>query len=320
MVFDKLKYAIEEVLNNYSDRYWWHMRLEHRIIGPVQQRVYGNDGIGVMNEDWDTLLVIDACRADIFEDTVADDDYNEYRVVTSKGSATPEWMERTFKGKEFGDTVYVSANPWVSKIAPESFHEVYNIWLDDYDIEEGELADAETLNELDIGREASIPAHKVNEKVREAKREHPEKRIIAHYFQPHAPYIGNADGSLKETPSSRHPGQPLAAGELDKDVVWEEYQENLEYVLSHTDELREELPGKTIVTSDHGEMFGEWLKPFPVRGYAHPVGLRSPELTQVPWASSLNGDRVTITDDGTTSVEVDNAAVDERLRDLGYKV
>jgi len=320
-MLSKIRYVADEVRKNYSDRYWWRMRFENRIIGPVQQYWYGNDGVDVMEEDWDNLLVIDACRADIFESTIGADAFDDYRVETSKASATPEWMQRNFADREFGDTVYVSGNPWVSKIAPDSFHAIENIWLDEYDVLEEELADVEVLGELGLDFGATISASKVNERALKVSEEYDDKRIIVHYFQPHAPFIGRGDGTEKrsEEITGIHPGEPLARGNVSKEEVWEEYRENLEYVWHHVKELTDELDGKTVVTSDHGELFGERLTPFPIRGYAHPIGLRLPEITNVPWAIS-SGDRREIAEDDIRPSNVNENTVEDRLQDLGYRV
>lgn len=320
-MIDEIEYVFNEIRKNYNDGYWWRMRFENRIIGPVQQQVYGNGGVDVMSEDWDNLVVLDACRTDLFETTVGTSSFNDYRAVKSKASATPEWMERNFADGEFGDTVYVSGNPWVSKIARDSFHAIENIWLDEYDILEEELADVEVLGDLGIDFGATISAERVTERAIEVAEEYDDKRIIVHYFQPHAPYIGNPDGTQKdpEQITGIHPGEPLARGQVSKELVWEEYRDNLEYVWHHTKRLMHELAGKTVITSDHGELFGEWLWPFPMRGYAHPIGLRSPEIVNVPWAVYQNGDRREIIEEGVRSATVEQDEVEERLRDLGYK-
>ena len=55
-------------------------------------------------------------------------------------------------------------------------------------------------------------------------------------------------------------------------------------VLSHIKELISIFSGSTIVTSDHGNLFGE--RPhilYPFREYGHPRGLYVDELVLVPW-------------------------------------
>jgi len=318
MVLEKLQYVAQEVANNYDDSDWWRQRFQHRVIGPVTKNL-AEEGIMVMDEDWDNMLVLDACRADTFESIVDIDQFDIYERKTSSASATPEWMQANFKNREFGNTVYVSGNPWVSKIAPHSFHDIKNIWLNDYDIQKNQLDNVATLAELGISFEETVSAQRVNQSARKTAAEYPDKKLIVHYLQPHAPYIGNHDGTTKSNIPSCHPGKHLRRGEVSYDKIVELYQENLEYVWHHARELAEELDGKTIITSDHGEMFGERIFPIlPFRGYDHPIGIHTTELLTVPWAV-YDGERRKITDEGTSSVTVNTDIADEQLRHLGYK-
>jgi hypothetical protein len=109
--------------------------------------------------------------------------------------------------------------------------------------------------------------------------------------------------------------------DLSRDELWSIYVENLEYVLDHVAELLQELSGKTVITSDHGNYVGERASPIPIRGYGHPRGIIDDPVIQVPWLVSKNGNRRTIKLDKTNEPEntVDEAVVVERLRDLGYK-
>lgn len=66
-------------------------------------------------------------------------------------------------------------------------------------------------------------------------------------------------------------------------------------------------------------MFGKRQFPIPVRAYAHPPGLRDPDLVRVPWAVIENEKRKKIVDEGTSVSEVDSGIVNKRLEDLGYK-
>lgn len=318
-IFRKASYAAGEIAENYDDTFWWRQRFYHRVVGPVT-KVLADDGINIMNEDWDNLLVLDACRADTFERIIDVDTFDDYERKISPASATPEWMQINFADRSFGDTVYVSGNPWVSKIAPEGFHDINNIWIDDYDIDQTQLDDAATLTEVGIPFEETVSAERVNKSALQTAEEYPDKRMIVHYLQPHAPYVGNRDGSTKKTVPSCHPGDDLRRGVVSKERMLKLYEENLAYVWHHANKLAAELDGKTVITSDHGEMFGERLfAGLPFRGYDHPIGLHASELVTVPWAI-FDGDRREITDDGTSEVTVDTDVADDRLRDLGYKM
>lgn len=325
------EYVLSEIESNYDDPFWWQQRFKSRIVGPLLGEIHRTkNGVAVLDEDWDNLFILDACRADMFKETIDLNEFDSYRQVISAGASSPEWMRENFLGREMGDTVYITANPWISKIAPDSFHEIVNIWFREYEVEQDDLANATSLGDIEKNLDqpnlpegiTTITAHKVNEVVREVSEIYDDKRIIVHYFQPHAPCIGNSEGCLKspESIDSRVvPGPPLKSGEITREEVWGAYQDNLRYAYHHAIELAEELGGKTVVSSDHGELFGEYLWPFPVRGYGHPSGLRHPNLMTVPWAV-LNGERRKIIDDGTSFEQQDMEEVNQRLRDLGYKV
>lgn len=126
----------------------------------------------VMNEDWDNLLILDACRYDIFTDRIDLEGTLESRI--SMGSTSEEFMERNFVGEQFHDTVYVNANPYIPKLGldDDTFHAVVDC-LDDWDIE------LET-----------VPPEPVARAARNAHERYSDKRLIIHFMQPHAPFIG----------------------------------------------------------------------------------------------------------------------------------
>lgn len=315
----KIKYAFDEIAENWNDRDWIHQRLETRVAGPVVSRIHGSSGVDMMSEDWDNLLILDAARADMFEETI-DHGFDDYTTKTSPGCSSPEWMRNTFDGREFPDTVYVSANPWVSKIAPDSFHHVHNLWVEMANTTDEELQESATLQDTGVTAD-TIHAEDLTEAAIRMNKEYPNKRLIVHYFQPHAPCIGLPDGSTKpesEVDKDMHPGRTLKNGDVSKREVWMQYQDNLEYVFKHALDLDQEIGGKSVFTADHGEMFGEWCWPVPIRGYAHPSGLRHPKLTTVPWAT-LDGDRRRVTAGDVDSHKSDKENINERLRNLGYK-
>lgn len=100
--------------------------------------------------------------------------------------------------------------------------------------------------------------------------------------------------------------------------------------------LAEELPGKTVITADHGNLFGERATPFPIPVYFHPSNVRISSLTEVPWfilpyaewKTIVRSDEKTTTtqptentttqpSDGTTQT-ADESVVEDRLSALGY--
>lgn len=320
-MIDRIRYASNEIRKHRDDPYWWRQRFSSRIAGPLLGKIHGNEGENVMGKDWDNLFILDACRADMFREAIDVSRFDEYDSIHSVGCSSPEWMANTFRNKTYPDTVYVTANPWISKVAPDSFHDLWNLWITEHGTDQGELEDAHVLKEVGLEDVPTIYPDTLNDAVRDAHRRYPNKRLIVHYFQPHAPCVGNADGSRKETiRDDVHPGDDLKKGNVTAEEVWDQYVENLLYVFHHANQLAEDIGGKTVFTADHGELFGEWLFPFPIRGYEHPDRLRHPKLTEVPWAVKTVGQRRKVVRGDVAEHDVDETEIDDRLRNLGYKV
>jgi hypothetical protein len=235
-----------------------------------------------MEEDWDNLIVLDACRADAFERVADIGSFDQYNPVVSLGSHSSEWTRRNFAGKEFSDTVYVSANPHTSRDAGDSFHKIVEMWNRDFDDDVGTV----------------LPEAMVNAAI-ETNKQYPHKRIIVHFMQPHAPFVGS--DIPEEEMSHRY---------------WDAYDENLSHVLKSVQRILDNLSGKSVITGDHGQ-----IRPTPLRDVlgvgGHKPGLRYPGLVCVPWAV-INGERREIMTDSIEKAATEN--INERLRDLGYKV
>jgi len=297
-----LSYIVDEVRQNYNDGFWWRNRFLHRIVGPIQRMIYGDGGVDVVAADWDVLIVLDACRADYFEEVADTTAFDEFRVVTSRASATAEWVDEHFAGREFGDIVYINSNPHISKNAPGAFHHVYDLWSGETFDEEAHTVFPETVNEY----------------ARRADKRFPDKRLIIHYNQPHGPYVGEVplDWDLQKAAGS---GRALKQGLVTEDEFRAAYRSNLEYVLPYATELASNLTGRAVITADHGELFGKSQPPFGIKAYAHPLGPRDPDLVQVPWAVVEDDERRTVVEEEVEKIDYDREHVNERLRDLGYK-
>jgi hypothetical protein len=305
--------AIIKLRDNYNDPHWWRLQA-YSFANRIQSIYPGDKGsVDVMAEDWDNLIILDACRADLFEEVVDLEQFDEYRTVTSPASMTPEWVEVNFAEQEFGDTVYVTSNPYVSKLAGDSFHDLRECYHDGFDPEYRTVL-PETITDAALAE----------------RNRYPKKRLVVHYMQPHHPFVGDGDlqkfsnWDLRELVNDKSvkgindPFEALEYGLVDRERVWQAYRENLDIVIQDVSNLISELPGRTIVTSDHGNLVGDFVWPVPVRGYGHPKGLRSTALTEVPWAI-MEGSRIDTTNEGTNnSGQVDDDIVNDRLGALGY--
>lgn len=109
-------------------------------------------------------------------------------------------------------------------------------------------------------------------------------------------------------------------GEFEQEEpVIDAYHENLDEVLPAVKHLLEELKGKTVVTSDHGNMLGERASPFPVREWGHPRGLYMVGLIMVPWHAYQNWPRKMIEAESDSRWEHEaDETVEKRLEQLRY--
>lgn len=276
---------------------------------------------GIMSNDWDNCIIIDACRFDVFDQQNRIPGNLSYRY--SAGSNTAGFFESNFLDSTYNDTVYVTANPvprvekWCQVDIDSVFHDVIDIWEDHWD------------DDLD-----TVPPAPVETATKDALSEYPNKRILCHFIQPHQPFIGetgrqiNARGMQAydsvaggHVDSKKSVWDQLEDDDIPLNLVWAAYRENLDDVLPHVKNLCDTLTGKTVVTSDHGNLFGEFAWPFPVRRYGHPPDIYTKKLRKVPWLEPESNSRREIVSDSPvqSSSSSDESERIERLSALGYR-
>jgi hypothetical protein len=263
-----------------------------------------DDARSIFEDEWDNLIILDACRYDAFAARSTLPGTLERR--RSLGATTSEFIRANFEGKTLHDTVYVSANVWYLKLREELGSELY------------EFIDLQSTDRDDeLG---TVPPEAVTQAAQDAASEYPNKRLIVHYLQPHQPYIGPTGRDHFEV----SPGllETLQRSDVSDDILWEAYRENLDIVLNSVSDLLKSLNGQTVVTADHGEMLGERGKPIPVRTYGHFGGLYHDELVTVPWLVINTDERRDIVAEEPLAQreESHTEVVDKRLRELGYKI
>lgn len=294
----------EVALELNAQYHWWRAGADHYP-----------SGIDVMAQDWDYLVILDALRYDVMEERR--DLPGELTSVTSRGSGTREWLRGNFRGRTFGDTVYINANPQPERLADElnmGFHDVVNVWEADWD---------ESLG--------TVHPKSVRDRAVEVAEQYPRKRLLIHFVQPHDPFIGstkdpsNSSGYLLSEDSEKEVG--FLKGMYDSvrfniDVKqWEKgYRENFEIVQQEVQELFDTLEGKFVVSSDHGVLLGERTSPIPARYLGHRIGCHHQKLLTVPWLEYESGERRTITEEESSRYQKqpDQQDVESRLADLGY--
>ena len=263
--------------------------------------------------DWDYLIILDACRYDTFKEEYTDFLQGELSKVESRGSATPEWLRKTFDGRRYNYN-YISANPYINNqdlslgelvsgeewdwTATDKFTNIIDSWIKDWDNE---------LNTVRPEKLTDTALQNLN-----------HSKTIIHYIQPHRPFISLGEKDFEWAPKHRLEGQEDSTLRkiLDKTrPIWnpirqntpktleskikqtlglgnqyqklakkhgpqqtrQYYRKDLKLALEEVERLVKELEGQIVVTSDHGELLGEKGQ------WEHYIGGKEKGLIEVPW-------------------------------------
>jgi len=274
-----------------------------------------------MEKDWDNLVILDACRYDFFKRNCNID--GQLNSVLSAGSESWEFMQHNFDGSKHHDTVYVTANPHAERLGDDTFYTTINL-LDKWD------KDLETVHPETVA-DAAIEAHK----------KYSNKRLIIHYMQPHLPWLGpkadsinrrfnlkglnNLHAKTQNNSKSDDPrtGNTDAFGAARRGLIGKKdieiaYSETVNIVLDHVSQMLEDIDGKTVISSDHGEMLGENIVISELYGHYH--GLWTDELRYVPWLELESQYRRNIVEEESIGADhIDSDLVKKRLDALGYR-
>lgn len=273
---------------------------------------YNKNGIDIFEQDWDNLIILDACRYDALKRHCGALPTGELQSRISRGSHSSEWVRGNFD-KQLHNTVYLSTNMFYPRLLNEGKID-------------SELHAFRAVQEEDNWKHRAENGLHPKQTTREAKNifdEYPNKRLIIHYMKPHCPYIGKLgrdrfgpDDTPKLVYQSDRP-------EITPAVLQEAYEENLKIVIEHINKLLDYIDGKTVVSADHGELLGERTEPIPVKQWGHPKGTYVPELIKIPWYVIKKGSRKRITAEPPSkdddSNKFDSNYIDNRLAALGYK-
>jgi len=274
-----------------------------------KKRVNKKRGIDFIEEDWDNLLILDGCRYDLFQDV--NDIEGQLSAVRSNASSSQEFFRNNFHGRRLDDLVLFSANTSINRTDAE-FCDIYRLW--------------ETLWDERTG---TVPPSDVTEFVLDHERDYRDKRIVVHYMQPHMPFLMSVDGEIKRHPvSGNYASKPdgadiseelsgtpwwdqLEQGEISHQETWAGYRETLEVSLPYVEKLVDSLPGKTVISADHGNAFGE------NDVFGHPSHIFEDVVVTVPWLE-IEGERKNIKSSESVVSTKESTVDKEKLRALGY--
>jgi hypothetical protein len=240
---------------------------------------------------------------------------DEWNVRCIRSPATESWtfMKSVFVDKQFHDTIYITANPHAYKIPPQTFYSTNNLVVSDWDDEIG------TVHPSDVAS-----------RVRQTRREHPNKRIIAHFMQPHFPFLGSTaeelpdhgisqtDGRIGGDDETYHPWQQTRLW-VDNSRIVKAYRENHSIIVEILEGLIKNLDERVAVTADHGNLIGERGPLVPMKMYGHPVNLHMRKLIEVPWVRFSGKEIEAVPEQPKEDPELDDEETAEaRLKSLGY--
>lgn len=299
-------YSIAEVIRGLKDPYKILRELNLIYYEYFNDGPYNSNGVDFLDQDWDNMIILDACRFDYFEQRAADKLPGSLEHRISKAGQTREFVESHFSNRDLHDLVYVTGNDWILKIGDDIGADVYNV--------------ISVKDDLDWNQ------RKITNRALEAAEEFPNKRLLIHLIPPHHPFKGpTADEvfpSIKEQSSGFFSDIRKGNVNISDELLRKAYEENLDRAIPATQELLNSLQGKTIVTADHGEFLGERCRPIPIKEYGHHGGLYAEKLVKVPWHVH-NGERREIRPEEPLEDDIDNRTpeeIDQRLRELGYKI
>lgn len=264
-----------------------------------------DSGTPVYDRDWDLLIVVDACRFDLMREVASDYEYiSDVSQSRSLDSMTLLWMQKNFVsmyGTEMAETAYVCGNPFSKQALDE----------DDFDV----LDEVWKYVWEDPG---TVPPRAITDRTIATAREHQPDRLIAHYMQPHCPFISRPNltqGKRLDKFGNQDwddVWQKLRAGKISREEVWSGYRENLRLALDEIELLLENVEAETVViTSDHGNALGEWLV------YGHPPTMPMDCLRVVPWIETTAVDRGEYEPEIEPGVDHETDR-EEQLAALGY--
>jgi hypothetical protein len=136
---------------------------------------YNETGIDIFAEDWDVLVILDACRYDIFAEVVGNElGTRPLESRISRGSATRKWVEANFTDRTLADLVYVHSNGHYGRLKSEICSDVFK-----YQISENNALGGRSVHPGVVTSAAITAAESP-----------PHKRFFVHYMQPHHPFFG----------------------------------------------------------------------------------------------------------------------------------
>lgn len=252
--YPKHEYAIDyEVLNHFRKLIGLS-----KVHGAYEDYGYEQKTF-IEKKDWDVLIILDACRYDIFSIQLHNTMLNGKLCQVNSNSANTEEWYRNYWGENHKDIILISAHP--RAFATEchyNFFQSYGLW------------DKRNWIEPEVALKKLIQIQ-----------DQYDKKFLVHLIPPHLPYIGEKGKEFLKELGVEGSGINVykKVEEYGKENGWrrpyECYVENVQTVLEIIEEYIPKIKGKIVISADHGELIGDYGI------YNH--NYRCFEIFHVPW-------------------------------------
>jgi len=212
--------------------------------------------------NWKTLIILDACRYDVFKQHVYNYLDGSLMPVLSPSCVTSDWLNTIWSGKLWKkDVIYISGNPSINRRTLRTVAKVHEAWR--YGWSDKYM----TMDPAALSEAFRIEALRLK---LSGKSGH--MRFVLHYVKPHAPYKNFTKILRKHMPEY----DVLLANRLTNEIITlsilyelfkkkeavdaflkKLYIENLKWVLKEVSKIIDCLPKPVVITADHGELLGE---------------------------------------------------------------
>jgi hypothetical protein len=256
----------------------WYFIIYGSLYSLMAKRPQPHQEELINKNDWDVLIILDACRYDYFER-----EYKKFfpqaelKKVYSPASGTSPWLNQVFPEK-YNELQIISSSPRINTRDIDILG--YNSSKHFNPQKVIELWDSEWDKSLETVKPQTVVKHALKHK------DYPQKQMIW-FMQPHGPWIGqkkilpvNFKIRRAELEGNEEPVvAKIRTGEISQQEFRNAYQANLELVLNQIKKMLDQWPKnkKIVITSDHGELLGEF------NSYLHYTGLSCKKLREVPW-------------------------------------
>jgi hypothetical protein len=290
-------------------------------------------GKNIFSEDWDVLIILDACRVDALRTVSQEYLFTEpVDSIWSVGSTSQEWLVNTFTYDHLdyiSDLALITGNAWTESIFEKEMN--WGTWtvLNESIWEESSISNLikrDIVSASDFhtylpvwepekrdGGNAAPRAEEITDAAITVSRELSPPKMLVHYMQPHAPFFFDTDADESLDEADLRPFEALGKT-ITESELWGRYLNNLRYVLDSVKRLLRNIDAdKVVITADHGELFGE------LGIHGHPAAFPHPAVRKVPWVETKAEDSGEYTTERTVKEFLNiSGDIEQRLKDLGY--